>query len=71
MPPDRQPSHRGTVLDKDFYSSEDVVAISRALLGKVLCSDIKGRLTKAIITETEAYAGVLDKASHVYGGRRS
>ena len=71
MPPDRQPSHSGKILDRDFYSGEDVVAISRALLGKVLCSDIKGRITKTIITETEAYAGVNDKASHAYGGRRT
>ncbi len=28
-----------------------------------------GHLTGGIITETESYAGVLDKASHAYGGR--
>jgi len=56
VPPDRQPSLSGIKLDRDFYSGEDVVAISRALLGKVLCSNIKGKITRAIITETEAYA---------------
>ena len=55
----------------DFYIREDVVQISRELLGKVLCTNINGRVTKAIITETEAYAGVGDKASHAYGGRRT
>ena len=28
-------------------------------------------MTKATITETEAYAGEIDKASHAYGGRRT
>jgi DNA-3-methyladenine glycosylase len=47
------------------------VQISRELLGKTLCTRFDGRQTKAIITETEAYAGVTDKASHAYGGRRT
>lgn len=54
-----------------FYSRNDVVAVSRELLGKVLCSNENGQITKAVITETEAYAGVSDKASHAYGGRRT
>ena len=55
----------------EFYVCEDVVKISRELLGKVLCTKLNGQVTKAIITETEAYAGVSDKASHAYGGRRT
>ena len=55
----------------EFYVREDVVEISRDLLGKVLCTNINGDVTKVIITETEAYAGIDDKASHAYGGRRS
>jgi len=58
-------------LPLEFYLRNDVVAVSRELLGKVLCSRQDDRLTKAIITETEAYAGVNDKASHAYGGRRT
>lgn len=58
-------------LGNDFYLRDDVVAISRELLGKVLCTRLEGGLTKAIITETEAYAGVTDRASHAYGGRRT
>ena len=58
-------------LSLDFYIREDVVQISRELLGKVLCTKLDGQVTKAIITETEAYAGVGDKASHAYGGRRT
>jgi len=58
-------------LPRSFYVRADVVAISRDLLGKVLCTEIDGQRTSAIITETEAYAGVVDKASHAYGGRRT
>ena len=54
-----------------FYRGDDVVAISRALLGKVLKTEIDGARTAVIITETEAYAGVTDKASHAFGGRRT
>ena len=55
----------------DFYQREDVLAISRQLLGKVLCTNFNGSLTAGIIVETEAYAGVADRASHAYGGRRT
>lgn len=48
-----------------------MVEVSRDLLGKVLCTNIKGCITKASITETEAYAGETDRASHAYGGRRT
>ena len=41
------------------------------MLGKVVATKIDGVLTRAIITETEAYAGVGDKASHAFGGRRT
>ena len=58
-------------LATEFYFRDDVVAISRELLGKVLCTNINGVRTDAIITETEAYAGIADKASHAYGDRRT
>ena len=58
-------------LETRFYTRDDVLAVARDLLGKVLCSCIDGHVTKAIITETEAYAGVNDRASHAYGGRRT
>ena len=54
-----------------FYRRDDIVAVSRELLGKVLYSDGDGRLTGAVITETEAYAGIIDRASHAWGGRRT
>lgn len=58
-------------LDRSFYLRNDVVQISRELLGKVLCSRVNGAVTKAVIAETEAYAGIGDKASHAWGGRRT
>jgi DNA-3-methyladenine glycosylase len=58
-------------LSASFYAKDDVVAVARDLLGKVLCTRLNGQLTKAIIVETEAYAGVTDKASHAYGDRRT
>jgi len=58
-------------LEKDFYLRPDVVLISKELLGKYLFTKIDGKLTAAIITETEAYAGVTDKASHAYNNRRT
>ncbi len=59
------------ILNEGFYTREDVVSISRELLGKVLCTSFNGKLTKGIISETEAYAGALDKASHAYGNRKT
>ena len=58
-------------LQADFYQREDVLVISRELLGKVLCTNFHGKLTSGIIVETEAYAGITDKASHAYNGRRT
>jgi len=58
-------------LEADFYQREDVLAVARELLGMVLCSGVGSKLTKAVITETEAYAGIGDRASHAFGGRRT
>lgn len=58
-------------LERGFYLRGDVVRISRELLGKRLCTKLGGQTTSAVITETEAYAGVMDKASHAFGNRRT
>ena len=60
-----------TKLIKKFYRRDDVVEVASDLLGKFLFTNIGGKLTGGIITETEAYAGVTDQASHAYGGRRT
>jgi len=58
-------------LPESFYLRSDIVQVSRELLGKVLATNLDGGITKAVITETEAYEGETDKASHAYGGRRT
>lgn len=55
----------------DFYQQTDVVALARQLIGKVLVTRFDGKVTSCRIAETEAYNGIVDKASHAYGGRRS
>lgn len=54
-----------------FYDREDVLMIARELIGKVLITKFDDILTSGRIVETEAYAGVADRASHAYGGRRT
>jgi DNA-3-methyladenine glycosylase len=58
-------------LPVSYYRQEDVVQLARSFLGKFLMTNIDGVLTGGIITETEAYAGVTDRASHAYGGLHS
>lgn len=60
-----------STLPRAFYTGDDVVAIARALLGKVLVTRFGRTATAGVITETEAYAGIGDRASHAFGGRRT
>lgn len=56
-------------LPLSFYLRNDVVKISRELLGKVLVTNRDGEYTSGRIVETEAYAGEIDRASHASKGR--
>ena len=58
-------------LKEGFYQRADVVQMSKELLGKYLMTHVDGQTTGGIITETEAYAGIRDQASHAYGDRRT
>lgn len=58
-------------LELDFYRRKDVLQISRELMGKILITKKDGIVTSGRIIELEAYAGIIDKASHAYGGRRT
>ncbi|HMU45229.1 MAG TPA: DNA-3-methyladenine glycosylase [Chitinophagaceae bacterium] len=58
-------------LGKEFYQGDDVVRIAKELLGKILVTRWNGIETSGRIVETEAYEGVIDKASHAFGGRRT
>jgi DNA-3-methyladenine glycosylase len=57
-------------LSHSYYQQEDVVALSKDLLGKYLFTNINEEgITGGIIVETEAYAGATDKASHAHNNR--
>jgi DNA-3-methyladenine glycosylase len=54
-----------------FYQRSNVVQIAKELLGKILVTNWSGIVTSGRIVECEAYAGIIDKASHASGGRRT
>src|SRR5580658_791798 len=54
-----------------YYHSDDVVALSKDLLGKYLFTNINNSITGGYIVETEAYNGAVDKASHAFGNRQT
>jgi DNA-3-methyladenine glycosylase len=54
-----------------FYDRKDVIQIAKELLGKILVTNFDGVITSGRIVETEAYVGIVDKASHSFGGRRT
>ncbi len=54
-----------------FYQRENVLLIARELLGKLLVTKWNGVITSGRIVEVEAYNGIIDKASHSFGGRRT
>ena len=56
-------------LGSDFFA-KNTLGVARNLLGKFLCRRLaSGEIISAMITETEAYKGFKDKASHAYKGR--
>lgn len=54
-----------------FYNRKDVVQIARELLGKIIVTNFNGMITSGRIVETEAYVGIIDKASHSFAGKRT
>ena len=63
---------RPAKLPREFYARADVVAVARALIGRLLVVPARGgRRVSGIVVETEAYQGPEDRASHAYGGRRT
>ena len=58
-------------IQREFYL-KDAVTLGRELLGKIIVKKREdGRIFSGRITETEAYMGTEDKASHSYGGRKT
>ena len=59
-------------LPRDFYVRDDTLQIARDLLGKLLVVQREsGTRVSAMVVETEAYLGEIDKAAHSFGGRRT
>lgn len=58
-------------LPVSFYRDRDALQAARDLLGHALVTTIDGIRTVGLITETEAYMGTHDRASHAFGGRRT
>lgn len=59
------------MLPLSYFQQDDVLEISRQLLGKFLFTYLENSLTGGMIVETEAYRGPEDKASHAFGLRRT
>lgn len=56
------------VLHKTFFN-RSTTQVAQDLLGKQLCRRLEyGKILRARITETEAYDGFEDKASHAHKG---
>ncbi|MEO7316531.1 MAG: DNA-3-methyladenine glycosylase [Ginsengibacter sp.] len=58
-------------LPLSFYDRKDVLTIAREMLGKVVVTNIDGKITSGRIVETEGYRGTIDKASHAFKGKRT
>lgn len=58
-------------VDASFFESEDVLALARSLLGMELAVNGAHGWRRGVIVETEAYAGINDRASHAFGGRKT
>lgn len=54
-----------------LIAGSDVVNIAKQLIGFEIYTMIDGKFSSGIITETEAYAGETDRASHAFGGKRT
>ena len=57
-------------LSRDFFLT-DGLTLAKNLLGKIMVHETPEGPIRAVITETEAYMGAMDKGSHAYGNRRT
>jgi DNA-3-methyladenine glycosylase len=58
------------ILQRAFYQ-QNIIAVSKSLLGKILVHESVEGTVAGKIVETEAYSGPEDRAAHSYGGRRT
>lgn len=57
-------------LPRSFFLT-DGLTLAKELLGKIMVHETPEGPVRAVITETEAYMGAMDKGSHAYGNRRT
>lgn len=55
-------------LEESFYIKSAIITAPK-LLGKILCTNINGKIRKKRITEIEAYYGEADTACHAHKGK--
>lgn len=58
------------ILPRSFYE-QNIIEVSKGLLGKILVHESVEGTTAGRIVETEAYQGPEDQAAHSFGGRRT
>lgn len=58
------------VKDVNFFR-QDTITLAKSLIGKWIETNIGGVVTRAQISETEAYLGVNDSACHTYKAKRT
>jgi len=56
---------------RSYFENEDILTLSKSLLGHYLISNINRQLCITTIVETEAYKAPNDKGSHAYGNKRT
>lgn len=56
---------------KESFYQTDTESVAKNLLGKKLVHIVNGHRISGIITETEAYLGIKDKACHTYAGKKT
>jgi DNA-3-methyladenine glycosylase len=61
----------GRKLTREDYADPKVTRVARFFLGKFLCVRAADGYAEGVITETEAYDGPKDAASHAFGNRRT
>lgn len=57
-------------LPRAFFLT-DGMTLAKELLGKIMVHETEDGPIRAVITETEAYMGAMDKGSHAYGNKRT
>lgn len=58
------------MLDRNFFN-RDTLRVAKELLGKIIVINKNDITYRAMITETEAYLGINDRAAHTFAGRKT